>query len=66
MCVHGADLLRSVEFRELLVQVEFGHLAVEDPQRTICKSVSLHVCVCTSVCLSVCTPVLVCVKIRLS
>lgn len=35
---------------ELLVQVEFGHLAAVDPQRTICMcvgnaSVRVHICV---------------------
>lgn len=42
-CARGVDLWHSVEFRELLVQVEFGHLGVEDPRRTICVCVSMHV-----------------------
>lgn len=64
-CVRGVDLWHSVEFRELLVQVEFGHLAAEDPQRD-----HLHVCehVCVNVCArrSVRTHAHVCVKIGLS
>lgn len=56
--------MHSVEFRELLVQVEFGHLAAEAPQRAICMCVSVCVNVC--VCMSVCTHVHVRVKIRLS
>lgn len=46
--VCAADLWRSVEFRELLLQVEFGHLAAEDPQRTICMCIGMRVrmCVC--------------------
>lgn len=42
------DLWQPAKFRELLVEVEFGHLAVEDPQRTICTSV--WKCECEGVC----------------
>lgn len=41
----SVDLWLSVEFIELLVQVEFGHLAMKDPRRTVCMCVSMRVCV---------------------
>lgn len=63
-CMRGVDLWHAVEFRELLVQVEFGHLAAKDPQRSIrmCLSMCVNVCACASMC----THEHVCVKFRLS
>lgn len=60
----SVDLWLSVEFMELLVQVEFGHLAMKDPRRTVCMCVSMRVCV--SVCVCACVRVYTSINLRVS